>query len=39
MGVVLGVDQIEEFADEFCRRNIGLITNYSGVTSDWKENI
>ena len=39
MKTVLGLDQIGEYDSLFCGKRIGLITNYSGVDSKWRENI
>ena len=39
MKTILGLDQIGEYKDLFENKKIGLITNYSGVNSDWENNI
>lgn len=39
MKTILGLDRIDEFETVFRGKRIGLITNYSGVNSDWKINI
>lgn len=39
MKTVLGIDQIENYKELFQGKKIGLITNYSGINSDWETNI
>lgn len=39
MKTVLGIDQINKYGNLFEKKKIGLITNYSGVNSDWENNI
>lgn len=39
MKTVLGIDRIRELEPRFKGKRIGLITNYSGVDSEWKCNI
>ena len=39
MKTILGIDQIGKHRELFQDKQIGLITNYSGVTSNWENNI
>lgn len=39
MGTILGLDRIGEFDTVFKGKRIGLITNYSGVSSTWEVNV
>ena len=39
MKTVLGLDRLDEFATIFTGKKIGLITNYTGVNSEWKINV
>lgn len=39
MKTILGLDRLDEFEDLFRGKRIGLITNYSGVNSEWKMNV
>lgn len=36
---ILGLDRLDEFESVFRGKRIGLITNYSGVDSEWKMNV
>ncbi|MBD5460816.1 MAG: DUF1343 domain-containing protein [Lachnospiraceae bacterium] len=39
MKTILGLDRLDEFESVFRGKRIGLITNYSGVNSEWKMNV
>ena len=39
MKTILGIDQISDYHTFFQNKRIGLITNYSGVDSKWRDNI
>ena len=39
MKTILGLDRLDEFESVFRGKRIGLITNYSGVNSEWKRNV